>query len=94
MYKFSLIAGIVLIMLGAFYKVQHHSGASEFLLTGMLISLIYMVIGLGDVAGDEKKSVLSKILWLGGFIFFTGVAGIIYYFTDIRKHLRENKDEE
>ncbi|HHJ10578.1 MAG TPA: hypothetical protein ENK25_06770 [Bacteroidetes bacterium] len=96
LYKFSLIAGIVLILLGAFYKTQHHTGASEFLLTGMLISLIYIIIGISGIIRDKNKSLFNKLVWLLGFILFpfTAIAGIIYYYKHIRKHLIKNPPEE
>ncbi len=93
LYKFSLIAGIVLVILGAFYKTQHHTGASEFLITGMLISLVYVIIGLSEISRDEKKTLFAKLLWLLGFILFTAIAGIVYYYTDIRKHISKDSPE-
>ena len=93
LYKFSLIAGIILILLGAFYQTQHHEGSSEFLITGMLISLIYFFIGLSEVSRDPHRSLFQKTVWILGFILFMGITGIIYYFTDVRKHLKNPPED-
>jgi len=83
-YKFSLFSSIALILIGALFKIQHHPGAPDFLITGILLSLIYIVIALTDIYKDNKISLPGKAAWLICFILITWIAGLYYYFTKIK----------
>jgi putative Mn2+ efflux pump MntP len=95
LYFYSLIGGIVLIMLGAFYKIQHHPGGSDILATGLLISLYWFFMGLAGLFRSNTLSPGQRVLWLAGFLLFTWPAGLLWYFREI-KPLREknNKDQD
>ncbi len=92
LYRFSLFASIILILFGVYFKIQHHPGGEDFLITGLILGLLFIFIGMEDVYKDPKRSLPEKAAWLIGFISLIG--GIIYYFIEIKKHLPEKKTED
>jgi hypothetical protein len=83
-YKTSLIFSLVLTIIGAMFKIMHWPVASLLLSFGLLISLIYIVIGLMGIYKTENKSLIEKILWLIGFIVFSWIIGLIYYYVELK----------
>ena len=78
-YKWSLIAAMVFIVIGAFVKIMHYPNGAIILSIGLLSSLIFIVLGLIDVYSDKKMEIPVKFMWLIGFIFISWISGILYY---------------
>jgi len=85
LYKLSLILSLTFSVVGAFSKIMHQPIASALLPIGILISLIYIVIGVYDSFMDAKNASLVKIMWLVGFICLSWIVGLLYY-----PHLKKN----
>ena len=84
LYKFALILSLVATIMGAVFKIQHWPGSSPLLLIGVFTSLIYIVIGLSEIYKTESKSVIEKLFWLIGFIVFSPLTGLIYYYSALK----------
>ena len=88
LYKFSLILSIPVIIIGAMIKIQHWPLASLIISIGLLISLIYIVIGLIDVYKNDNKMLPEKLMWLIGFLMIPMITGLIYYLRMTSKYNR------
>lgn len=75
---------ISITIFGAMFKIMHWPGTSVLLLSGLLLSLIYIVIGLIGIYKTKSKSLVEKFLWLLGFIVFPWIAGLIYYIVELK----------
>ncbi len=85
-YKPSLIISLIITIIGAMFKIMHWPGASTLLIIGLLTSLIYILIALFKIFQIENKSVIEKLLWLIGFICFSWIVGLIYYYSELRQN--------
>ncbi len=85
-YKPSLIISLMITIIGAMFKIMHWPGASTLLIIGLLTSLIYILIALFKIYQIENKSVIEKLLWLIGFICFSWIVGLIYYYSELRQN--------
>jgi len=84
LYKTSLMISIAITIIGAMFKIMHWPGASLLLSLGLLLSLIYIVIALIEIYKTESKSLVEKVVWLIGFIVFSWIVGLIYYFVELK----------
>ena len=84
LYKTSLIISLSVILIGAMFKIMHWPGGRFLLSIGLLISLIYIVIGLIEIYKTESKTLFEKLLWLIGFIAFSWITGLIYYYSELK----------
>ncbi len=82
LYKISLSISLVLITIGALFKIMHYPGASLLLFLGMIISFIFIIIALEEIFIDKNNSQFEKLLWLIAFIFFSFITGTVYYFNN------------
>ena len=88
LYKFSLFLSIPVIIIGALFKIQHWPLSSLIMSIGLLISLIYIVIGLIDVYKNDNKMLPEKLMWLIGFLMLPMITGLIYYLRMTSKYNR------
>jgi hypothetical protein len=66
------------------FKIMHWPGARLLLSLGLLLSLIYIVIALIEIYKTESKTLVEKVVWLIGFIVFSWIVGLIYYFVELK----------
>ncbi len=84
LYKISISTSLILITIGALFKIMHYPGAGLMLLLGMVASFIFIIIALEEIFVDKSNSQLEKLLWLIAFIFLSLITGIVYYFNSIK----------
>ena len=84
LYKISLSISLILITIGALFKITHYPGASFMLLLGMVVSFIFIIIALEEIFVDKSNSQFEKLLWLIAFIFLSLITGTVYYFNNIK----------
>jgi len=75
LYKTSLMISLSVLIIGAMFKIQHWPGGRLLLSIGLLISLIYIVIGLIEIYKTESKSLFEKLSW---------IIGLIYYYSELK----------
>ncbi len=93
LYSASLITGTILGLLGLFYHFQQHPGAGDILGTALLISLYWFIMGLAGVLRSGHLSPAAKVLWVAAFLIVSWLAGVVWYFREIRPRQREEKQE-
>jgi putative Mn2+ efflux pump MntP len=94
LYFYSLVAGFVLILLGAFYQVQHHPGAGDILGTALLFSLYWFIMGIAGIFRSRTLSPGQRARWLAGFLILTWFAGLLWYFREIKPLRKKNEKDQ
>ena len=77
-YRYSLILTIIASLAGGIMKILHYPYSNIILPLGLIISLVYICIGLYDSFMDKKESSLIKLMWLVAFVALSWLAGILY----------------
>lgn len=73
-------------VIGIFGKIMHINLGLPFLAIGTGLSIVYTPIVLLEVFTSNKLHISEKIMWLTGFVFLNGLAGLLY-FTGGRKRV-------
>ena len=76
---------LAFLMVGFLFKIMHWPGGNALVSLAYAISIVYVVIGVVDTYQNKEKELPEKGVWLIGFLFFTPIAGIVYYLTEIKK---------
>jgi len=71
-------------MIGLLFRIMHWPGGTALVSIAYALSIVYVVIGVVDTYQNEEKELPEKGAWLIGFLFFTPIAGIVYYVTEIK----------
>lgn len=77
-YRYSLILTIIASLLGGIMKILHNPYSTIILPLSIILSLVYICIGLYDSFMDKKESNLTKLMWLVAFVALSWLAGILY----------------
>ena len=85
LYLPSLLVSIILSFLGAIFKMKHYPGAGFMLQGALLVSFVYIVLGIINVWGRTDKGIINKVLWTVGFLLFSWVSGLIYYIKELKQ---------
>jgi len=78
-FKVSLIIAIILNILGAYFKIAHYPYGSFILSVGLIAGLGFIIPGLIDVFRNDNSKPLEKLMWTVGFVFLSGIAGLLYF---------------
>jgi len=84
----SFAVSILSTLIGAFFKIMHWEYASEILVFGLLLSLIYIVMSLVEIFDSKKVDGLEKFMWLIGFIFISQITGFVYIILGRKRIIR------
>ena len=83
--KLSFINGYVLLLLGVFLKINHEKNAGLFLKVGIISSIVYFILAIYEIRTSNRIDSFEKKRWTIGFIFMTGLAGLLYFFVGRKK---------
>lgn len=67
----------------------HSPGAETWLLIAVVVSLVFIVSAIYEVATSKRIDGREKTMWTIALIFFSAVAGLIYLLMG-RKRIAEN----
>ena len=76
--KTSLISSIVFVLVGSLFKIMHYPNADILLIMGLICSLILIITGIYEVRTSKRISGSEKTMWTIGFLFMSGIVGIVY----------------
>ena len=91
LYFASLVAGTILILLGALYQIQHLPGSGDILGTGLLFSLYWFIMGIAGIFRSETLTPGQRALWLAAFLILPWFAAIAWYLQVIRPLRKKEK---
>lgn len=77
LFKMTFFLSIVVGIAGALLKITHLMNAEIVLIISLLLTLIYVFIGIIEVH-QSARSFTSKFFWSLGFIFFSFFAAILW----------------
>jgi hypothetical protein len=77
---------IIIVLIGAFLKIQHFEGSHIVLIAGLLSQVILAFLCLYEIASSNKFSKTEQLIWLLSFIFLPILAGLIYILS-VRKRI-------
>ena len=80
----SLLVSVVFMFTGALFKLMHWPFASILLITGLITSIVYTVVGLTITISLKNVSLIEKGLWSIGFIFLSTITGLLFYTTKLK----------
>ena len=86
LYLISLIASPILLLIGALMIILHYPNSNYLILTGLLFSLIYLIIGIFEVLQSSTKPLIDKVFWILGFLICSWFVGLVFYFTNLKSN--------
>lgn len=87
--KTSFILSFIITLIGAWLKIIHTEAAETLLILGVIATLVFIVTAIYEVRTSSKIANTEKTMWTLAFIFFSGIAGLIYFFSG-RKRIVTN----
>ena len=78
--KASFWLSIANTLLGAYLKITHHSNAELFLITGIVLTMLFIVSAIIEVRSSTRIGFNEKTMWTIAFLFLSGIAGLVYMF--------------
>ena len=81
----------VTVVIGTVLKILHLSGAHLFMFLTIMLTVVYAISALSEIYRSDRITKNEKIMCTVGFIFFSTIAGILYYFIARPRMTREFK---
>ncbi len=78
--KWSFIISFIFTLIGAYLKIKHSVSADPLLIIGIIATLVFIVTAIYEVRTSNRIDNTEKKIWTLAFIFFSGIAGLIYFF--------------
>lgn len=83
--KTSFILSLVLTIAGAYLRIIHAEGSEPWLVTAIIVSMVFIVSAIYEVRTSRKINGMEKTMWTLAFIFFSYIAGFIYILAGRRR---------
>ena len=80
--KFSLYLFFLSFLIGLFLLYSGSNAYTLFGKIGLLSSVVFTTIVIGEVMASENSSFITKFIWISSFLAFQIFAGMAYYFVD------------
>ena len=81
-YKKIFVLAFILVLFGSLLKICHLEFATLFLMLGLFTTLCYIVLGIYQINNSVKLKNNERVLWTIGFISFSFITGLLYYFKE------------
>jgi hypothetical protein len=88
--KTSFIVSFIISLVGAWLKITHSKRVEISLVIGIISTLVFMVTAIYEVRTSKRINNSEKNMWTLAFIFFSGIAGLIYFFMGRRRIATNN----
>ncbi|WP_353078360.1 hypothetical protein [Flavobacterium sp.] len=82
LYKKIFVLAFILVLFGSLLKICHLEFATLFLILGLFTTLCYIILGIYQINHSVKLKNNEKVLWTIGFISFSFITGLLYYFKE------------
>jgi hypothetical protein len=87
--KASFAVSILLTILGAYLKITHAPSAELLLIIGVIASLVFIISAIYEVRTSNRVDFTEKTMWTLAFVFFGGIAGLVYFFIGRKRIVAE-----
>ncbi|WP_460569550.1 hypothetical protein [Flaviaesturariibacter terrae] len=81
----SFILGLVFTIIGAMQKILHHANADVWMILSAVLTGVFIISTIYEVQTSKKATRAEKTLWSLAFVFFSGIAGIVYLLSARKK---------
>lgn len=88
--KSSFIASILITLFASYLKIIHAANAEYWMIAGVFAVLVFIVSAIYEVRTSTRIHNSEKNMWTFAFIFFSGLAGIIYFLMGRRRIVSES----
>ena len=82
LYKKIFVLSFILVLFGSLLKIYHLEFATLFLMLGLFSTLCYIILGIYQINHSVKLKNNEKVLWTIGFITFSFITGLFYYYKE------------
>lgn len=76
--KTVFVSFLLLTALGAYLKIIHSELADDFLIIGLITSLVFLFCFISNVIKARHITPNEKFMWVVGFVFMGWLAGGLY----------------
>lgn len=83
--KWSFLVSLFMSITGAYLKITHAPGADILLSAGLIATLVFIISAISEVFSSQRITHNEKIMWTIAFIFFNGIAGLVYFLIGRRR---------
>jgi peptidoglycan/LPS O-acetylase OafA/YrhL len=77
----SLFLSIGVSILASWFKLMHKPGSDFLFFIALIAAAVFIITAIGEINRSEKIEPSEKIMWVFGFLFLTGIAGLVYIFS-------------
>ena len=81
---------IVLVTLGALFKIMHYPYSQIVMIIGLLSMLVFWFLTLSEIISSTRIPGSEKFMWIIGLIFCGSIAGLVYLLSG-RNRIINNK---
>ena len=74
----SLILSIVIVIVGALFKIMHYPYSQLLLIIGFVSMLVFWYVAISEIKSSTKIDGSEKFMWIFGLIFFGSFIGLVY----------------
>lgn len=78
LFKKAFLISLFFVITGTMMKINKIDFASIFFIVGIILTFMYMIIGISEISNSNRISGKSKALWVLGFILFNFFTGLFY----------------
>ncbi len=89
LFVITYIASVFSFFSGTILKIMHIAGGELFLISAFVFTIIYAVTALSEIYGSDRLTTQEKAIWLTGFILFSTITGLIYFYSG-RPRIKRN----
>lgn len=85
----AFLISLLTVVTGTILKILHLPGGQFFLVLTVILTFIYAIIALSEIYSSDSISISEKVIWTAGFIIFSTIAGLLYFFIGRPRMKRE-----
>lgn len=85
LFKITLGISLICIVTGLVRKILHYPNSEAIIMTAVFAAIVYSLIALIEIWPSAQIKTTEKLMWTVGFIFFSWLAGPLYYFNRRKK---------
>jgi len=77
----SFILSIVIVIIGALFKIMHYPFSQLLLIAGLISMLVFWFVAIREIKSSTKIDGSEKFMWIFGLITLGCFAGMLYVFS-------------
>jgi hypothetical protein len=87
----SFTSSIVVVIVGALFKIMHFPFAQPFLIAGVLAMVVFWFVAMYEIKSSTKIDASEKFMWFIGLIFCGSIAGLVYLLSGRKRIINNNQ---